>query len=181
MPQLPNQESRIVKNFRVGLIEILIKSNRYQIRAEDGDFNLSVPGRSLAVYLDRGQLYDPDDPDDEPNVQYDQDQPMTGSFSCQLRDMHGDTFVTSTDFITRTGQMLEQWGTELRRAGPDSPKLCTIQWWMKGNRVGDPRNKGIRCRFCNLTGSPVAEGSPNKASFSFTSYSVYPEPARWEA
>jgi hypothetical protein len=180
MPQLPNQESRIVKNFRVGLIEILIKSNRYQIRAEDGDFTLNIPGRSIAVYPDRGQFYDPDDPDDEPNLAYDQDQPMTGSFSCHLRDAHGNTYVTATDFITRTGVLLEQWGTELRRAGPDSPKVCTVQWWFLGSRVGDPANRGIRCRFVNLSGN-LGDGSPNKASFNFTSYSVYPEPARWAA
>jgi hypothetical protein len=172
-------ESKIVKNFKTGLVEILVRNNRYVVKAEQGNLTLNVPGPTVEVYPDRGRLYDPDDPEDEPLIQYGADQPMTGTWSAYLRDPGSEDYITLSDIVMQTGLFFSRWGTELRNAGPDSPKVATIQWWLRGQRVGDLRNKGYRCRFCHITGS-VAEGSPNLITCNFTSYSPKPEPARWE-
>lgn len=179
MPQLDTEESRVSKNFRVGLIEIIVRNQLYRIRGEQGNFTLAIPGPTVEVYLKRGRLYDPDDPDDEPDLAYGQDQPMTGSFTAFLRDTGSEEYDTLADIIANTGRFFSRWGTDLKRAGPDSPKVATLQFWLKGARVGDPRNKGFRLRFCAFSGN-IAEGSPTQLTVNFTSYSVKPEPARWQ-
>lgn len=178
-PTNVQQESRIVKNFTSGLVEILVRDKRYVVKAEQGNFTLNIPGRIVEVYPDRGRFYDPDDPEDEPLLQYGADQPMTGSWSAYLRDPGSEEYITLSDIVAQTGYFFSRWGTELRNAGPDSPKVATIQWWLRGHRVGDPKNKGYRCRFSHITGT-VADGSPNLITCNFTSYSVKPEAARWE-
>ena len=180
MPTATPQESRIVKNFRSGLIEIMAGAERYVVKAEQGNFTLNIPGRTVAAYLSRGKFVDEEDPEDFPQVAYDQDQPMTGSWTAYLRDFGGsDQYLSLMDFITQTGLFISKWGNELPEHGPDSPKLVTLQWWMRGSRVGDPANKGLRVPFAYLTGNP-AEGSPNLITCNFTAYAVYPQPARWE-
>jgi hypothetical protein len=178
MPSATPEESRIVKNMRSGLIELLAGSERYVIKGEQGTFNLAIPGTTVAVYPDRGRLVDPDDPTDEPNVAEDQDQAMTGSFTAYLRDAFSDDYLTLTDFMSLYGKVTTL-PNELRNSGPLSPKLITIQWWFNGNKHGDPRNKGFRLPFCKLTGS-VAEGSPTLITANFTSFYPKPLPARWE-
>ncbi len=172
-------ESRIVKNFRSGLIELVSKQKIYTVKAEEGNFNLQIPGRTVEVYTDRGQFVDPDDPTAEPQVQYGQDQPMTWTFTARLRDLGMDKdYLSLTDFVTQSGLFLAEWG-ELLDGGPDSPLLVTCQWWMRGQRYGDPKNKGYRLPFSHITGT-IAEGGPNTITSSGTSYAVYPSPARWE-
>lgn len=178
MPSSTPRESRIPKNFRTGLIELLNGSERYVVKAEQGNFSFTIGGTSLAVYPDRGRLVDPDDPESEPLVLEDQDQPVTGSWTAYLRDMFSNDYLTLADFTLKYGRA-SRLPNDLNESGYDSPLLTAIQWWPRGRRHGDDRDKGFRFEKSRIT-SAVTEGSPNLITCNFTSYLPYPKPAVWK-
>lgn len=164
-------ESQIVKNMRSGLIQIIVGANSYDIKFEEGNFNLTIPGRSVAVYRDRGRFADADH--GQPQVLYDQDQEMTGSFTAYLRDISDGSYVTAPQFITKSGLYASSWGTTMTGAGSEAPKLVDLKWTVYGGIHGDPTDHTVLCQWSYITGA-FAEGSPNVVTFNFQSFDVYP-------
>lgn len=164
-------ESQIVKNMRSGLIQIIAGANSYDVKFEEGNFSLTIPGRSVAVYRDRGRFADADH--GQPMALYDQDQEMTGTFTAYMRDISDGSFITGPQFITKSGLYASSWGTTMTGAGTEAPKLVDIKWTVYGVIHGDPADHTILCQWCNITGG-LADGGPNTVSFSFSSFDVYP-------
>lgn len=164
-------ESVITKNMRSGLIQVIVGANSYDVKFEEGNFNLTVPGRSVAVYRDRGRFADTDH--GQPQVLYDQDQEMTGSFTAYLRDISDGSFITGPQFILKSGLYASSWGTTMSGAGTEAPKLVDLKWTVYGTIHNDPSDHTVLCQWCNITGA-FAEGSPNMVTFNFQSFDIYP-------
>ncbi len=164
-------ESEVSKNRRSGILDIIVGANSYRVKWEEGNFQLNIPGRSVANYKDRGAFAETEH--GMPMVLYDEDQPMTGSFSGYLRDFTDDSYVTLTQFITRAGLYGLTWGTELVGQGMDAPQLVTLKWTMKGIAHNDPSDHVMYIKYAHLTGA-VAEGSPNLCTINFTAFQCYP-------
>jgi hypothetical protein len=126
-------ESVVAKNMRDGTITLKVGANSYVIKYEEGTLQLNVPGPSIANYLDRGRLADT--VGGVPSIRYNEDQPMTGSFSAYLRDISDGTYVTAPQFILKTGQYGSTWGSSL--GANAEVKTVDIQWDIVGLTHGD--------------------------------------------
>lgn len=158
-------ESTIVKHLRDGTLEFIVGSNSHEFRFEQGNFKLSIPGPTVALYLDRGRITDP------PSIRYDEDQPMDGSFSVYFRDTSSALYVTAMEFITKTGLYASSWGTTMGASG--EVKTGTLRWTVAGTVHGDAANKIMELPYCKISGG-AEDGNPNLLTFDFTSYAVYP-------
>ncbi len=160
-------ESTIVKTKRDGTILItdLGAVNAYTIAFEAGDISITVPGRTVNLFLDRGVMADP------PAIRYGDDQPMTGTFTAQLRDTTDAAVETLLDIINQTGFVGASWVS----TGGANAEVLTVDltWTIEGSALGDPADHTIQCKHCYITGS-VADGDPATISVSFTSYDLYP-------
>ncbi len=165
-------ESLVVKNRRSGLLEIIVGAFSYTVKWQEGNFQVNIPGISVAQYLNRGRMAD--SLHGQPMVAYDTDQPMTGSFSAYLRDITDDSYVTLPEFITRTGLYELSWGTTLTGMGTEVPKLVDLKWTVQGSpEHGDPADHTMLFKYCHLTGA-IAEGGPNTITINWTSFDIYP-------
>ena len=85
-------ESTIVKTKRDGTITIEDGTTptalSYTVAFEAGDLSLTIPGRTVNLFLDRGELTNP------PQIRYGDDQVPTGTFTAQLRDVSDGTDET---------------------------------------------------------------------------------------
>lgn len=162
-------ESVIAKNMRDGTISLLVGANLYPIKYEEGTLNLTVPGPSIANYLDRGRLADT--VGGVPSIRYNEDQPMTGSFSAYLRDLSDNSYITAPEFILKSGQYASGWGSSL--GANAEVKTVDIQWDVVGITHGDASDHRVVLAYSVLNGA-IAEGSPNKTTINFTSYVLYP-------
>jgi hypothetical protein len=162
-------ESVVAKNMRDGTITLKVGANSYVIKYEEGSLQLNVPGPSVANYLDRGRLADT--VGGVPSIRYNEDQPMTGSFSAYLRDISDASYVTAPEFILRSGQYSSLWGSSLGASA--EVKTVDLQWDIVGAAHGDASDHQVLIAYCVLNGA-VAEGSPNKVTINFTSYTLYP-------
>lgn len=162
-------ESTIVKNMRDGTLTIRVGVNTYTIKYEEGTLQLNVPGPTIANYLDRGKLADT--LHGQPQLRYDQDQPMSGSFTAYLRDLSDGSYITAEEFIFKSGQYLSAWGTTMGASG--EVKTVDLLWDVAGTAHGDAANHQALLQWCSISGA-VAEGSPNKSTLNYTSYDLYP-------
>lgn len=162
-------ESVITKNMRDGTITLKVGANTYEIKYEEGTLQLAIPGPNVAQYLDRGRMADT--VGGVPSIRYNEDQPMTGSFSAYLRDISDASYVTAVEFLTKTGQYASLWGSSLGASA--EVKTVDLYWDIAGTIHGDASSHQVVLPYTYLSGA-VAEGSPNKTTINFTSYCLYP-------
>lgn len=162
-------ESTIVKNMRDGTISLVVGSNAYEIKYEQGTLSLSIPGKSVSPYLDRGRLADVDG--GVPSLRYNEDQPMTGSFTAYLRDISDASYVTAPEFILKCGAYFPGWGSTLG-AGAEVQTVSLV-WAIKGTIHQDASDHQLTLPYSHLSGA-LAEGNPNMTTINFTSYCVFP-------
>lgn len=162
-------ESTIVKTKRDGTLTFsdLAGANTYTVSYEAGDLSLTIPGASVGNYLDRGRMPDP------PSIRYQDDQPITGSFTAFLRDLSDAVDVTLFEILAQTGVVGSSWVSTMGATG----EVFTLKltWTIAGTIHGDAGGDHV-CELdhCYVTGS-VSEGDPDTISISFTSYTLYPD------
>lgn len=158
-------ESTIAKTNRDITVQVydLADANSYTFAFERGDFKLAIPGPTIALFLDRGQFTDP------PQIRKDQDQPMTGSITADLRDVYDASYTTAASLIV--GSKPAGWTSRGgANADVDTWKvLITIE----GTNHGDAADHTLLCDYCKFSGS-LGDGMPCPVELSFTSYKLYP-------
>lgn len=162
-------ESLITKHLGDGVIELIVNANVYEIKYEDGDLALDIPGPDVSLFLDRGKIADTNG--GQPNIRYGDEKPMTGSFSCFMRDPGTNLYVTASQFVTKTGLYASTWGTTMGANG--EVKTVDLRWTVAGVVHGDAANRRILLPYTYISGA-TEEGRPNKVKFNFTSFCVYP-------
>jgi hypothetical protein len=162
-------ESLITKHLRDGTLRAVSGANTYTWKYEDGDFKLAIPGPTVEHYLDRGRLADTNG--GKPNLRFGEDQPMTGSFSCYLRDLGSSLILTASQFVTKTGIVAASWASTM--GATDEVPTVDLYWDVAGVVHGDGANRTLYLPYTYISGA-TEEGKPNKVTFDFTSYCVYP-------
>lgn len=164
-------ESVVVKNVRDGLLDWIVGANSYRFVYKDGTLNLNVPGPSVANYLNDGKFAADGSLHGQPSLRYDQDQPMSGSFTAYLRDISDASYITAPQLILKSGLYAASWGTSMGANG----EVITgdLKWTIKGTTHGDAADHTILCKWVTLTGA-IAAGSPNMVTLNFTAFDLYP-------
>ena len=159
-------ESTIVKTKRDGTIVFadLGATNSYTVAYEAGDLTIDIPGPTITSSLDRGIMAA------TPSLRYGDDQPMTGSFTAQLRDISDATDETLFELIAKSGAVAG-WVSTLGSAAEVA--AVTLTFTIAGASLGDSGDHIIVCNHCVVTGG-ISEGDPSTISISFTSYDLYP-------
>ena len=160
-------ESTIVKTKRDGTISFadLGASNSYTVAYEAGDLSIDIPGPTITSSLDRGIMAA------TPSLRYGDDQPMTGSFTAQLRDISDATDQTLFELIAKSGA-IGGWTSTL--GANAEVAAVTLTFTIEGSDHGDSGGDHIIvCNHCVVTGG-ISEGDPSTISISFTSYDLYP-------
>lgn len=158
-------ESTVPKNMRDGQLRLYSGAQEYIVAYEQGNLQTSIPGPTVALYLDRGKITDP------PAVRYDQDQPCSGSFTAYLRELGSSTYMTAAQFITKSAYYLTNWASTLG-ANAEVPTL-NLEWTVAGVTHGDTADRVVLWPYTYLSGN-IAEGSPSQLTLNFTSYVLYP-------
>jgi hypothetical protein len=162
-------ESTVVKNMRDGIIDIIVGANSYRIAYEAGTLQLNIPGPSISNYKDRGEFAET--LHGQPSLRYNEDQPMTGSFTAYLRDLSDGSYVTAAEFVLKSGQYLSAWGSTMG-ADAEVPTV-DLKWTIKGTVHGDAADHTATLQWVHITGA-LADGNPNMVTLSFTSFDLYP-------
>jgi hypothetical protein len=162
-------ESTIVKTKRDGTLTFDDGTTptplTYEVAFEAGDLSLTIPGRTVNLFLDRGVMNDP------PQIRYGDDQPITGTFTAQLRDTSDAAVATLLDILNQTGYVGSTW---VSRTGANAEVFTVrLTWVIEGTDLGDANDHSIELDHCYVTGS-VADGDPGTVTINFTSYVVYP-------
>lgn len=160
-------ESTIVKTKRDGtiLFEDNGGANSYTVAFEEGNFNLTVPGSTVNLFLDRGRITSP------PSIRYGDDQPLTGTFTAYLRDFGDATYATLTEILTQTGDVGTNWVSTMGANG--EVFALKVTWTVAGVIHGDAADHVMVMDHCYVTGS-IAEGDPDLVTINFTCYESYP-------
>ena len=163
-------ESTIVKVKRDGLLTFkdgtLPAALEYAVSFEAGDLSIAIPGPSVSLFLDRGIMSDP------PAIRFADDQPMTGTFTAQFRDVTDAAAPILVDILTNSGFFAASW---VSTGGANAEiKTVDLVWQIEGTDHGDPADHTITLKHCFVTGS-IAEGDPTTVSISFTAYALYPD------
>ena len=141
-------------------------SNSYTFAKEPGDLAITVPGRGVNLFLDRGVIGDP------PCIRYGDEQPCTGSLTLNLRDVSDATDVTGAEFIFGpSGQVGSTWVSTLGANG--EVPVFTIAITIEGTDHGDSADHTITCNYCYITGG-LTDGDPVTLALSWTSFDSYP-------
>lgn len=163
-------ESTIIKTKRDGTLTFSDGTgvpNTFTVAFEAGDLNITIPGASVSNFLDRGRMPDP------PSIRYQDDQPVTGTFTANLRDFDDGGVGTDTtlmEILTQSG-VASGWVSTMGANG--EVFTLTLTWTIAGLIHGDPADHTCTLEYCYVTGS-VAEGDPDVITINFTSYSLYP-------
>lgn len=163
-------ESLITKTKRDGVITITDgttpAAETYEVAFEAGDLSITIAGRTISLFLDRGVITDP------PQIRFGDDQPMTFTFTAQLREVTDTAVATLVDIVNDTGFVGSTW---IGRGGSTREvKTYHLKWAIEGSDHGDSGDHTIEMDFCYITGS-VADGDPANVSISGTSFQVYPD------
>lgn len=162
-------ESTVVKNMRDGLLELISGANSYAIKYEQGTNQLNVPGPSVSNYKDRGRFADA--LHGQPSLRYNEDQPMTGSFTCYLRDVSDGSYVTAAEFVLRSGAVLSGWASTMG-ANAEVPTV-DLRWTIAGVVHGDASNHVVLMQWVHITGA-IGEGDPNLVTINYQCFDLYP-------
>lgn len=160
-------ESTIVKTKRDGTLTFtdLAAASSYIVAFEAGDLSITIAGRTVNLFLDRGIMSDP------PAIRYGDDQPMSGTFTAQFRDATDAAAETLLDILTQGGHVGSTWVS----TGGANAEVFTVDltWTIEGTDHGDAADHTIVLKHCYMTGS-VADGDPAIISITFSSYDLYP-------
>jgi len=162
--------STITKNKRDGTITFSDNAgaNSITVAYEEGDLSITVPGESVSHYLDRGRITS------TPSIRYLDDQPVTFTFSANLRDVSDATDEILTELILGpSGRIGTNWVSTMGANG--EVFTVTTLFTIEGTDHGDAADHTLTMNFCRLTGS-IAEGDPDTISISGTAYDLYPTP-----
>jgi len=159
-------EGTVVLNLRDSVLTLydLAKANSYEVQFEDGSLSLTVPGRTLDLYTDRGTITNP------PQVRYNQDQPYNFSFTGHFRDtglLAGD--VSLALFILGNGP--NAWTSRLGASRTE--RLWLLEWDLDLLNNGGAADRNVAMDFCGLSGA-IAEGSPSSITANGTAFQLYP-------
>jgi hypothetical protein len=165
-------ESTVVRVKRDGIITRSDSgaAHTYVHAYEPGDFAFNVPNHTVNLFLDRGEI------GSTPSIRKGDDQPMTLTFSCYLRDIADlgatKTYTTPLDLSYRfaSGYAATNWVSTLGSAS-DVPTE-TIQWTCDGSFCGEA-DKTLSFAYCFTTANGT-EGDPTSVSISATSYALIP-------
>jgi len=160
-------ESTVAKTRRDGSITFSDNAGAHTLTVayEQGDLNLSIPGPTVNVYLDRGVL------GATPSLRYGDDQPCTGTFSAYLRDVSDAAYATLLEILTLTGYVATDWVSTLGANG--EVFTVTMALTIEGTDHGDSADHTITLNHVVVTGS-ISEGDPNTVSISFIAWDLYP-------
>lgn len=160
--------SSIAKTKRDGLLILSGSgaSDRLDVKYETGDFNLTIPGKTVNFFLDRGDFVT--EGDTEPNLRYGDEQPMTFTFTGYV------TELSASDGSTTLYDMIDGgtsgWTSTL--GSGQSEFTVHTYWYMSGSNVGEDLER-ISMNDCSIDVS-VAEGDPNLITISGMSHDAYP-------
>ncbi len=161
-------ESTIIKTKRDGTLTFKDNGavNTYTVAYEAGDLSFDVPAATVNNFLDRGRF-----PAGNPSIRYGDDQPITGSFTANLRDISDATDVTLAEIFLQSGQVGSTWVSTM---GPNGEVFTMdLEWTVAGLVHGDTADHTCTFTHCYVTGS-IAEGDPDVITINFVSFSEYP-------
>ena len=132
---------------------------------ETGDFNISIPGPTVSNFLDRSRF------GSSPSLRYGDDQPVTFSFTANLRDIADASYITLESIITNSGIFASTW---VSRGGANAEvKTVRVTFTIEGTTHGDSADHTIVMDHCVLTGS-LQEGDPDSVSINGTAFIRWP-------
>jgi hypothetical protein len=160
-------ESNVIKVVRDGTLTLSDNggANTYEIAYEDGNLVSNIPGEVVNNFLDRNRI------GATPSLRFGADQPMTLSFTANLRDISDAAYETLPEFLTRTGDVGSNWVGTLGANG--EVPVYTLTWDLEGTGHGDPTDHQAVYPFCYLSGT-ISEGDPDTIAMTITSYAVRP-------
>ncbi len=139
--------------------------NDFTIAYEAGDLSITVPHKSVSNFLDRGAM------PGTPSLRYNEDQPITFSFTCNFRDLSDASYVTMSEILLQSGAVGSGWVSTL---GANAEVFCvSLTWTVEGTDHGDASDHSLTLPHCVVTGA-WSEGEPNTISITGTSYAVLP-------
>lgn len=143
-------------------------SETYTVAYEPGDFTLAIPRETVSHYLDRGVL------GTTPSVRLVDDQPMTFSYTANLRDL-GDTagtYVSLQDLLVRySGGYVENNWTSTLTVSDEFLVNTTVQ--ADGTWKGEA-DKTLTLPYSSLRGGGFSDGDPATIPVTGTSFALRP-------
>ena len=139
-------------------------ANVLTVAFESGDLSINIPGPNIISTLDRGSF------GTTPSLRHGDDQPMTFSFTANLRDMLDSSDATLEGLITGRQGAESAWVSTLGATG--EVFTLTLQWAIEGTDHGGGDHT-VTLNHCVISGS-FSEGDPSTISISGTSYDLYP-------
>lgn len=157
-------EGTVVRVKRDGTLKIKDGTRDYTVAYEAGDLNITIPGPTVNVFLDRGRF------GTTPSLRYGDDQPMNITFSAYLRDLTDATYATLAEFILQSGYVDSTWVSTLGSSA--EVQTYTFEWTTEGSDHGET-DRVVTCNHAVFSGS-IAEGDPSSINLTVTSYDLYP-------
>jgi len=163
-------ESTVIKVVRDGTLTLsdFGGGHTYEIAYEDGNLVANHPGEVVNNFLDRNRI------GATPSLRFGADQPMSLSFTANLRDITDAAWTTLPEFLLRTGNVGTNWISTLG-ATAEVP-VYTMTWDTEGTSHGDPTDHQVVYPYCYLSGT-ISEGDPSTIAITITSYAVRPSSA----
>jgi hypothetical protein len=139
----------------------------YTVAYEAGDLNITFPGPTVNVFLDRGIM------GATPSLRYGDEQPMSFTFTANFRDTTDAAAATLMDILNRTGWVAGAGGW-VSSLGANQEVFCVdLLFTIEGTDHGDAADHTLTLKHCALSGS-LAEGDPNVLTINGTAFSQYP-------
>lgn len=142
----------------------LADAHTFTIAFEPGDFNTSIPSRTVLDIFDRNRFMTP---------RYGKDTKLTGSFSVHLCDLSDTTYATLVDIAlwcggrTNTSYVNSNWVS--RYGASAEVKAVKLVWTVEGTSYGDASDHVNTIDYVVITSVGVSEGDPGKINISFES------------
>lgn len=136
-----------------------------EIAYENGDFNMSVPGRANTIILDRGEF------PATPSVRNGDDQPITCTFTAYVRDISDASYITVEEILLNAGYFASTWVSTLGANAEKKTVKCV--WTIEGTDHGDASDHTVTLAYCLVSGS-IQEGDPNVLTMNLIDLEVYP-------
>lgn len=167
-------ESAIVKVLGDGTLKFKDSggSNSYTVDYEAGDLQITVGGRAVNVFLNRGHF------GASPSIRYGDDQECTFTFTAQLRDAGADTGAATLQDVLQwlVGSSATSYvNTNWVPIGGASAEVNTAQleWTVEGSDHGDGADHIWTLSPCVCTHA-IAEGNPSTITITGRAFVPYP-------
>lgn len=143
-------------------------AHTYTVAYEPGDFNFTIPGETVNLFLDRGVI------GSTPSIRYGDEQPMTLGFSAYMRGL-GDpaaAYATLLDIGARaaSGYVLSNWTSTM---GSNSDVFTiSVTFTIDGSPFGEADQSYVFAYVVFRANGK--EGDPNTVDCTGTSYALKP-------